>query len=198
MTPEAIREFQASGENHDWLGRALVADGVLGPKTEWSLAISRLDPRRQEIVWRACTSVGIAETTPNSGEQIDRWLRRCGAAPGQPWCAAFASWCVSVPGLPERKLAGAQALGKSLRASTLILPGDVMWFPTGDWEGHCGIIIGTGPGELATVEGNQRNAVRLVKRLSKDVRVATPFPVEELPGIPPGLELVPVTGAGTR
>lgn len=196
MTPAEVEKFQAA--HHDWNGDSLEIDGVLGPKTEWSLAISRLDPRRQEIVWRACTSAGVAETTPNSGEQIDRWLRRCGAAPGQPWCAAFASWCVSVPGLPERKLAGAQALGRSMRATTLILPGDVMWFPTGGWEGHCGIIIGAGPGELAVVEGNQQNAVRLVRRLTKDVNVATPFPVEAQPGMPPDLPLVPVQREGTR
>lgn len=196
MTPSEIGEFQQT--HFDWHNRPLKVDGDLGPKTEWALAISRLDPRRQEIVKRACSGIGVTERTPNSGPQIDHWLKRCGAAPGQPWCAAFASWCVSVPGLPERKLAGAQALGKSLRGTTLVLPGDVMWFPTGDWEGHCGIVIGTGPGELAVVEGNQANAVRLVRRLSKDVNISTPFPIEAFPGMPPDLPLIPVQREGTR
>lgn len=196
MTPLEVREFQAS--HTDWLNRPLTVDGALGPKTEWALAISRLDPRRQEIVKRATSGIGVTEKTPNSSPQIDMWLRRCGQPPGKAYCAAFASWCLSVPGLPERTQAGAQALGKSLRGTTLVLPGDVMWFPTGDWEGHCGIIIGTAPGELAVVEGNQDNAVRLVRRLSKDVNVSTPFPIEALPGMPPDLRLVPVQREGTR
>lgn len=198
MTPAEVETFQAA--HHDWFGKSLDVDGVLGPKTEWALAISRLDPRRQKIVTRACGAIGVTEDAgrPNRGVRIDGWLRLCAAPEGSPWCAAFASWCLSVPGLPERKHAGAQALGKSLRGTTLVLPGDLMWFPTGDWEGHCGIIIGTGPGELAVVEGNQQNAVRLVRRLSKDVNVATPFPIEALPGMPPDLPLVPVQREGTR
>lgn len=215
MTPEQTHKFQSTprmidGESRlpfDWYGKPLKADGDPGPKTRWALALSALDPRRQSIVWRACSSVGIIEIAPNRGPQIDEWLRRCGVAvpndpmtlaPDNAWCASFASWCVSVDGLPERREAGAQALGKALRASTLVTPGDLAWFPTGPWQGHIGVIVGLGAGEFATVEGNQRNAVWLVKRLSKDVNVATPFPIEAFPGMPPDLPLVPVQREGTR
>lgn len=196
MTPIELREFQAA--HTDWEGKPLVVDGIRGPKTLWALAVSRLEPRRQEIVRRACGAVGIAEEAPNRGLEIDAWVRRAGAPLGSPWCAAFASWCISVPGLPERCEASAQTLGRSLRSSTLILPGDLAWFATGEWTGHVGVIVGLGAGELATVEGNQRDAVRLVRRSLLDVRIATPLPVEEFPCIPPGLELLRTQREGTR
>jgi hypothetical protein len=196
MTEDEIRQFQQSHD--DWEGKQLVVDGVLGPRTRWAVAISRLDPRRQAIVANACGFVGLVEHGTNRGTEIDTWLERCGAPLGSPWCAAFASWCISVPGLPSVREAGAQALGRALRPSTIILPGDVMWFATGAWQGHCGIVIGTGPGELAAVEGNHQNRVAIVRREMRSVRVVTPLPVEELADIPPGLPLVPVRAEGTR
>jgi hypothetical protein len=196
VTKDQIIEFQRG--RFDWEGKPLVVDGALGPRTRWALAISRLDTRRQAIVANACGFVGLRERSTNRGPDIDTWLERCGAELGSPWCAAFASWCISVPGLPSVREAGAQALGRSMRPTTLILPGDVMWFPTGTWTGHCGIVIGTGPGELAVVEGNHENRVALVRRRMADVRVVTPLPVEELAEIPPGLPLVPVQREGTR
>jgi len=196
MTPNQVSEFQRG--RFDWEGKPLRVDGDLGPRTRWALAMSRLDSRRQAIVANACGFVGLTERATNRGPEIDTWLERCGAPLGSPWCAAFASWCISVPDLSSVREAGAQTLGRSLRSTTLILPGDVMWFPAGTWQGHCGIVVGTGPGEVACVEGNHGNRVALVRRRTADVRIATPLPVEELPGIPPGLPLVPVQREGTR
>lgn len=202
MTPEQIYQFQRGGADltppHDWEGKPLVADGDMGPRTRWALSMSELDPRRQAIVARACSAVGELEQAPNRSEFIDRLLRRCGAPLGSPWCAAFASWCISVDGLPEVALVSAQELGRSLRSSTLVTPGDVMWFPTGPHTGHCGIVIGLGPGEVACVEGNSDDRVRLTRRLTNGVRIGSPLPVQQLPGVPPGLPLVPVAYLGTR
>src|SRR5690606_26408283 len=100
------------------------------------MAIAHLPLVRQDIVSRACAYVGMREVPPsgNRGLEIDAWLERCGAPIGSPWCAAFASWCLSVPGQRKWTQAGAQALGKSMRATDRPLPGDVMWFPTGPWQ----------------------------------------------------------------
>lgn len=196
MTPDEVRAFQRG--RHDWEGKRLVVDGDLGPRTRWAFAISCLDPRRQAIVANACGFVGLVERATNRGPEIDSWNERCGAPLGSPWCASFTSWCISVPGLPSVREASAQALGRALRPSQLILPGDVMWFATGSWQGHCGIIIGTGPGELAVVEGNHQNRVALVRRRMADVRCMTPLPVADLADIPPGLPLVPVQREDTR
>jgi len=197
MTPLEIQDFQAN--HRDWEGKGLVVDGDLGPRTEWALAMSCLDPRRQAIVERACSMVGTLESGgPNRGIRIDGWNTRAGQAEGSPWCAAFASWCISVEGAPEVREGSAQQLGRMLRNVTLILPGDVMWFPTGSTTGHCGIVIGLGAGEVACVEGNHGDGVRLTRRLTSQVRIATPLPVQIYPGIPLGLPLVQATIQGTR
>ena len=196
MSPLYVREFQAA--HHDWEGKRL-DQGALGPRTQWALDVARLEPWRQEIISRACGMVGEAETEgPNRSPVIDSWNRRCGVALGSPYCASFVSWCISVPGLPEVRNASAQALGRALRGTTLLLPGDVMWFPTGEETGHCGIVVGLGAGEVACVEGNQANAVRLVRREMSKVHFATPLPIQTFPSVPPGLTLVPVTFEGTR
>lgn len=197
MNTEEIKDFQAA--HTDWEGHNLDIDGDRGPRTEWALAVSCLDPRRQAIVARACSKVGLVEQGgPNRGTEIDAWNRRAGQADGSPWCAAFASWCISVEGTPEVREGSAQQLGRMLRNTTLILPGDVMWFSTGSATGHCGIVIGLGPGEVACVEGNHGDGVRLTRRSTSQVRIATPLPVQTYPGIPLGLTLVPASIVGTR
>lgn len=197
MTSDEIRDFQAA--HTDWEGKNLLTDGDLGPRTEWALAMSFLDPRRQAIVERACGCVDTVETAPNRGIRIDGWNTRAGNAEGSPWCAAFASWCISVEGTPEVREGSAQQLGRMLRNTTLVLPGDVMWFPTGSATGHCGIVIGLGPGEVACVEGNHGDGVRLTRRATTGiVRIVTPLPVQVYPAVPIGLTLVPVGIAGTR
>lgn len=217
MTPEEVRAFQRRetvvdgelGPPRDWLGRALRVDGDLGPKTRWAMAISHHDPRRQAIVRRACSKVGQFETrgVANRGPWPDWVLRWCGVdVPEDPtvplpdfsWCAAHASWCMSVEGLPERKELGALNLARQLRRSTLVLPGDFGWFPTGGGHAHIFPIIGLGPGEVAAAEGNHGNRCALVRRLMNDIEIVTPFPVEEIAMIPPELPLVAVKGASTR
>lgn len=197
MTHAEIEDFQAA--HADWEGKALVVDGDLGPRTEWALAMSCLDPRRQAIVQKACSCVGLIETeSPNRGGRIDAWNVRSGIAKGSPWCASFASWCLSVEGAPEIREGSALALGRLLRSVSLIQPADTMWFPTGTSTGHCGIVIGLGPGEVACVEGNHQNGVRLTRRATGGVRFGTSLHVQVWPGIPSGLELAAVTFDGTR
>lgn len=218
MTKDQIAKFQSTerivdgvlGPPRDWRGQPLVVDGDLGQRTRWALAISRLDPRRQAIVQRACSKVGQKETIENRGPWPDFVLRRCDVnvpedesvpTPDNAWCAAHASWCMSVDGLPERKEAGARDLAGSMRPTTLVLPGDFGWYPTGapgSWTAHIFPIIGTGPSLVACADGNFRNCCGLWLRRTHEVRIVTPFPVEELPECPPGLPLVPVRAEGTR
>lgn len=199
MSPAEIRAFQE--RSYDWTGERLKADGVIGPKTAWALAVSRLRLPRQAIVARACACVGVIERQTNRGPEIDTWNERAGAALGSPWCASFASWCISVSGHPVVREASAQKLGKNLPATRDPEPGDVMWFPTGAWTGHCGIVIGCGVSEVACVEGNQNNAVRVVRRIRAAVKFASSVggvSTGLLPQVPPGLDLVPVQHEGTR
>lgn len=199
MNQDELKAFQA--KSYDWEGERLKPDGVQGPKTRWALAIAKLDPRRQAIVARATACVGIREVGTNRGPDIDAWLERCGAPLGSAWCAAFASWCISVAGLPIVKQAGAQALGKSLPPTLSPLPGDLMWFKTGAWQGHVGICIGGDLDHVAAVEGNSANMVRVTRRRRGEVlfsRVVNDFgPAQDAP-LPTGLTLVVVEPEGTR
>lgn len=227
MTPDEVRAFQRRemvvdgelGPPTDWLGTPLRVDGDLGPRTRWAIAISKLAAWRQAVVKRACSKIGERETVANRGAWPDFVLRRCGIyvpedpeepSPDHAWCAAHASWCASVDGLPVRREAGARKLAASMRwPGPVVLPGDFGWFPTGQWQAHIFPIIGVGPGEVAAAEGNHGNGVELVRRELLHVNVVTPGPAggappspaavrEQMALIPPGLTLVPVRAAGTR
>lgn len=201
MTRDELIAWQVA--HHDWEGERLEGDGVLGPRTRWALAIAALDPRRQAIVSRAGACVGIVEVGENRGREIDAWNERVGAALGSPYCAAFASWCISVPGLPSVKEKGAQALGRLFPATRAPLPGDLGWFRTGKWQGHIGPYIGGDAEFAALIEGNHRNGVRVVQRRRDQLefsRVVDDFAMgaNDAP-LPPDLPLVLVAGMeGTR
>lgn len=195
---DIVRQFQST--HLDWEGKWLKVDGDPGPKTYWAWQISQLETWRQDVVARACSRVGVVELDTNSGPEINAWLKRSGANPGDPWCACFASWCISVAGLPDVRIAGAQALGKSLAATQEPLPGDVMWFPTGPWQGHCGIVIAVGQLETASVEGNLGNEVALARRVRNHCRYGTPKLPSDPPrvDVPPGLRFKDTSIVGTR
>lgn len=119
---------------------------------------------RHEIVGRAFTHVGHSETSENDSILIRAWLRLCGIVTPAPWCAAFASWC-----LGDRAMAGALKLGRSFPATLNPQPGDLMYFATGGGKGHVGIVVAVNELEVLCIEGNQRNRVRLIRRLRSEV-----------------------------
>lgn len=199
MTADEISNVQRAGRNH--LGSPLKVDGLLGPETQWALDFATLCQARREIVRMAQGYLGLVEDPPASnddpGGMIRAWLTRCGAALGDPWCAAFASWCLSHGvSLPVRA-AGAQALGKRFPATTGPFPGDVMWYPNGPVKGHCGIVVGVAPLEVITIEGNCGNAVRCVRRDRAELRFSRT--VADITGKCPGIvPSVPPPPRGTR
>lgn len=181
MSPDEVRTFQAAHVDH--LGEQLVADGILGPKTQWALDLFRCSPRRRQVVARAQSRLGVTEEPPgsNRGLRIDEWLQRCHTSSGQPWCAAFASWC-----LDTVAIAGALALGSHfppLSPGAAPWPGDVMFYATGGGKGHCGIVLGVSAHEVMTIEGNCQDAVRCVRRARDQLRFARTG--NDLQGKPP-------------
>ncbi len=38
------------------------------------------------------SQIGVKETAPNSGPQVDQYLASVGLSPGYPWCGAFVAW----------------------------------------------------------------------------------------------------------
>lgn len=168
MIPEEVREFQLQHAGPD--GKRLKPDGIVGPNTQWAFDLFSCSTRRRQLVGRAQSALGTAEDPPgsNRGHRIDEWLQRCHTSTGQPWCAAFASWCIDTVAI-----AGALALGEHFRDTRDPYPGDVMFFATGGGKGHCGIVVGLSAHEVMTIEGNCRDAVRLVRRARDLVRFAS-------------------------
>jgi len=194
-----VRAFQSAHSNHR--GEPLDVDGVLGPETRWSMAVEALGPERRDYVRAACNAVGFVEDPIGSNDDPEGWIRgllaRCGVAPDLAWCAAFASWIVHGP-----KIAGAVRLGQHYPKTMNPLPGDLMWFPTGNGNGHCGIVIGVSMVEVMTVEGNLDNRVQCVRRerMMCNFSRVTDEPVQgAMPGIiTKGVPMRVVNRIGTR
>jgi hypothetical protein len=158
---------------------------MLGPQTQWALDFETLDPKRQAIVKRALGFIGVIETSENRHPLIDKWLKACGVGVGQPWCAAMASHCIG-----SVAIASAQILGKRFPPTVDPWPGDLMWYRTGEWQGHCGVVIGVSASEVMTVEGNLRNACRVARRARNAVNLSRTCQdnAGACPGIPPGVQ----------
>lgn len=190
-----LREFQRSHSDH--LGKALVVDGVRGPRTEWAEDFETLCAARRGIIREAQLYVGLEEEPPGSNADpagfIRAWLLRSFARPGDPWCAAFASMALSA-GLPQQvRVAGAQALGKRFPKTTQPVTGDLFWYPTGPVKGHVGLVLGVAPLEVMTLEGNCDNAVRVVLRNRSELRFSRTVDDTDgtCPGVVPGTPFAP-------
>lgn len=187
MSPEALKEFQRAHVDH--LGKALKVDGVQGPRTEWAADFETLCSARRTIIREAQIYLGLTEDPIGSNSDpagfIRQWLARCFARAGDPWCAAFASFCISAGLTTQVREASAQRLGKRFPATTHPVVGDIFWFPTGPVRGHVGLVLGVAPLEVMTLEGNCDNAVRCVMRDRAELRFSRT--VDDTAGTCPGV-----------
>jgi hypothetical protein len=122
---------------------------------------------RELAIATARAELGLREDAgPNRDRagKIAAWLKACGVGPDQAWCAAFASYCLRAGGV-NAKCAGAVRLGRTWPSTREPLLGDLIWYPTDDQgHGHIGLVEQVGGDFVVTIEGNQRNAVRRVRR----------------------------------
>lgn len=188
--------FQKNHVNH--LGQALGIDNVRGKQTLWAEHLATQPLIRQQIVLKALSFLGVCEEPmgSNRGELIDQWLAACGLrilpkgvwAPDYAWCAAFASECLSVPGMSIKRRARVKDLIAQFEPVSFeqILPGDLGYKMNDDGEtGHVWIISGREGLETMQIEGNTGNKVAVTRRgIHKYVRTV-PLPI--MPGIPPGV-----------
>jgi hypothetical protein len=118
------------------------------------------------------SQLGQSEQPPgsNEGPAIAQYrTATAGAAPGEPWCAYFASWAASQAGTPIGEngqglgsvsaiWSWAQSSGRAVANGPGVVPkpGDLIVF--GDQ--HVGIVREVLPsGQIATIEGNYENKV---------------------------------------
>lgn len=196
-----LRDFQAQAR--DWEGKPLKADGVLGPRTRWALAIADLPRWRRDVIRIATNYCGVAEEPlgSNRGLWVDRFLAPSGLS-SVPWCAAFVSWVLREAGLevPGGYHVSAAKLLRSLWPQVeQPTPGDVFGWVNPDGTGHCGFVLGVANriGTLATIEGNSEHRVRVCWRPRRDLQIGTLRPDECLPVVAEA-PLVERAGGATR
>src|SRR5689334_18962820 len=102
MTPKEIEQIQSTGI--DWLGKPLLVDGVLGPKTNWWMGITSLSQIRQDLIRIAlgyhASNIVFENTGHNDSEFVDMLMRPVGLhGRGYPWCLGFASHCAIKAGV---------------------------------------------------------------------------------------------------
>jgi CHAP domain len=161
LTTPALSDASDSG-----LSALQGVDGVSG-----SIAPASTGPGAQ-IVAVAESQLGQAEQPPgsNEGAAIAQYrTATAGAAPGEPWCAYFASWVAREAGEPigaggqgAGSVSGvwswAQSAGRAVVNGPGVVPkpGDLIVFG-GE---HVGIVRGVlSNGQIATIEGNYENKV---------------------------------------
>ncbi len=128
--------------------------------------------RRRLLVREAVRWVGVREKGGNNlGQLVEMFLKSCALAPGNPWCLAFALFCVqgvdaqvdalflqSLPGTALVSTGHCLTLWQTapLHRRQSPEPGFlVLWQKEGTTQGHAGIVIADlGGGRFQTVEGN--------------------------------------------
>lgn len=123
------------------------------------------------LLTAARATLGIRETTRNSGPEIDAWLQYVHATPGDPWCAAYVAAVHRMAAVecdlpnPCPRTAGALRLWDLTLPECrreLPAPGDVFVLDTGapGGAGHAGIVEAVNPAgdTLTTIEGNSNEA----------------------------------------
>jgi hypothetical protein len=181
---QAVRLFQA--RNVDAEGRPLKQDGEIGPLT-WAALFGPAsvpssdtprDPLLARVLWTASAEeakhVREVPVNSNRGPQVDAYLTRAGAKPGESWCCAFVYWCFDEASRamgranPMPRTAGcldhwerASAHGtKCIPAAdavenpALVQAGLVFIMDHGNGLGHTGLVEKVAGGLLTTIEGN--------------------------------------------
>jgi hypothetical protein len=201
MTEAEVRVFQQGRLGPS--GAFLVVDGDYGPATQWAEAISELPYEPRSLVLHALGYVGVHESQgPNRDPIIDGWIQRCpGARLGDPYCAAFVSkmlYLATGGRIDPKECSVARLVAKYAKVEFKDLRvGDLAYWLNPNGTGHIGIVSGidfTGA-EVALVEGNSNNAVRVGRRLAVGLSFCRPFPPGEVPGV---WSKLPLLGSGTR
>lgn len=147
------------------------------------LALSLSGMRRYQPSALAAAVIQVAEAElqqnarevggNNQGPFVEKYLAPTGLKAPQPWCAAFASWCVREaartlkvkPPLPYT--ASTRSIYDAAKARGLLVPepeaGDlILWglLSPPRRYGHTGIVVKRSGGRLVTIEGNRTPRVQ--------------------------------------
>lgn len=124
---------------------------------------------RDALLVAARATLGVRETSRNSGPEVDAWLAAVGLRPGLSWCAA---WVHAMHAIAAEAVGGTNpcpATGGALRLwerapvecrETMPAPGDVFVLDHGHGLGHVGIVELVTPdaSTVVTIDGNTNAA----------------------------------------
>lgn len=170
-------------------------------------------PYGAAVVAAALRSLGVHETSPNSGPEIDAWVKELGLVPPMQWCAAAVShWLreaskatgtpmpIGGAGAAKGLLGQFKAKGRALTAdqarARALPPGTVLVWdrsepPNSGPQGHTAIIEHDHGDAWGTIEGNTiGNDVRRITRPRTDPRLLGA-------GLVDGPALAPSSGSTT-
>lgn len=121
-----------------------------------------------DVVLRfAKSQLYVREIGPNAGQVVEEYQRLCGAEKGDPWCAAFVSWCgrrALEKDWPITLSAGCHALFLDAKAKGLVRDapkrGDVflLWHPELGRYAHTGFVFEATGAVFKSYEGNTNPA----------------------------------------
>lgn len=116
----------------------------------------------------AGSQIGVIETGPNSGPEVNEYLAAVGHDPGDSWCAAFVYWCFARASEalellnPCPRTAGVlRMFERSPERARTQVPnrGAIITMDHGKGKGHTGLVEEVhGGGLITTIEGNTNRA----------------------------------------
>jgi hypothetical protein len=177
MSPAYLTAFQG-GDGHafppqDWNGALLSADGNLGPRTEWALAMADLPRLRRDVARVATGELGEKEVTENDSPRIRVYKAPIGGKPGEAWCAYGASYVLRTARVPGAIYTGSARTALHQFPATLNpQPWDLAGWVNPDGTGHVFFVAGFAPNpeggllplDVVGLEFNSGNSVRLTRR----------------------------------
>ena len=157
--------------------------------------------RAVQIARQECDVRRVREEGGNNrGPRVEEYLRSAGAEPGQPWCAAFATWCLrqagwtAFPPIPAFSLSWMEWAKRTGRWSEAPRRGELFVCVHGPHSGHVGFVLGEGGlGTIRTIEGNSNddgsaNGFEVVRRNRRKATVAGYVRLEGAAAVSRGLQ----------
>lgn len=204
-TEGSVRLFQSRSIDRN--GFPLHVDGIVGPSSWEALfgqeTVTTVEPHEQDdallakALEIAASQVGVRETpgAPNTGKEVNAYLKSVSLPPGNPWCVAFTYWCFDQAAKalgvanPHAKTGGVlmhwelarragtrRILAEQASADpSLLMPGQLFIMDHGGGKGHTGMIESVQGGMLVTIEGNtngggSREGDGVYRRTQRDIR----------------------------
>lgn len=145
-------------------GRTLSDDNIVGPRTRGGTYLD-VQSVQHPLVKTAVHEIllGAQEIGGNNkGAFVYKYTQVAGKY-GQPWCAAFTSWCLRQVDKGSPVSGGARVLGARVAKVggkfydwTHVEPGDLLIFSRGKaaWKGHIGIVVDWYNGGVLYIDGN--------------------------------------------